>query len=75
MLRLFLFQFLKQLIHRIFKFFIILPCFGRIDKFKQRGKILFLLRGLIIDVADQSTIQKSLCFHPKILRRFLPFVE
>ena len=71
MLRFFPFQFLKQLVHGIFKFFIIFPCFGRIDQFQKRGEILFFLRGFVIDIANQRTIQKPLGFHPKIFRRFL----
>ena len=60
MLRFLPFQFLKQLIHRIFKFFIILPGFGSVDEFQKRGEVLFFLRRFIIDVADQRTIQKPL---------------
>ena len=56
--RVFCLQFLKQLVHRIFKFLIILSCLRSIDKFKQCGKILFVLRCFIIDVPNQGTIQK-----------------
>ena len=73
MLRFLPFQFLKQLIHRIFKFFIIFPGFRCVDQFQERRKVLFFLRSFIINVADQRTIQKPLSFHPKILRRFFAF--
>ena len=53
MFRLLLFQFRKQFIHRILKFFVILAGFAGIDKFQQRGEVLFFFRGFIVDIADE----------------------
>ena len=58
MFRLLLFQFLKKLIHRIPKFFVILTGFAGVDELQQRGEVLLLLRGLIPDVADQCTVKQ-----------------
>ena len=52
MLWFFLFQFLKQFINCIFKFFIIFPCLRSIDKFQKRGKILFFFRRFVIDIPN-----------------------
>jgi len=59
MFRLFLFQFLKQIIYGILKFFIILAGFAGVDKLQQRGEVLFFLRGFIPDVADQCTVEQA----------------
>ena len=65
MIRLLLFQVFKHQIHRILKILIILTDLHGIDKFDERGKVLFLLGCLIMDVADESTIEKSLCLVPE----------
>ena len=57
MLRFLLFQFIKKLIHRILKFFIILTGFAGVDELQQRGEVLLLLRGFIPDVADQCAVE------------------
>ena len=59
MIRLFLFQVFKHQIHRILEILIILTDLHGIDKFDERGKVLFLLRCLIMDVADESTMDKN----------------
>ena len=58
-LRLLLFQFLKQFIHRILKFFVILAGFAGVDELQQRGEVLLLLRGFIPDVADQCAVEQA----------------
>ena len=59
MLRLLLFQFLKKLIHRIPKFFVILTGFAGVDELQQRGKVLFFLRGFIPDIANQCAVEQA----------------
>ena len=71
MFRLLLFQFLKKLVHRILKFFVILTGFAGIDKLQQRGEVLLLLRGFIPDVANQCTVEQPFRFDPKIFARLL----
>ena len=56
------FQFLEQHIHGIFEVFIVFPGLAGIDEFQQCGEILFLLRGLVPDVADQGTVELPLFY-------------
>ena len=56
----FLFQRLKHEIHRIFKFLIIFSDLRGVDEFDQRGEILFLDRGLIVDVTDERRKSEQL---------------
>ena len=65
MVRLLLFQVFKHQIHRILEILIILTDLHGIDKFDERGKVLFLLGCLIMDVADESTIEQCLCLVPE----------
>ena len=71
MLRFLLFQFLKKLIHRILKLFVILAGFACVDELQQRGEVLLLLRGFIPDVANQCTVEQPFCFDPEIFARLL----
>ncbi len=64
-IRIFLFQRLKHEIHGIFEFLIIFSHFRSVDEFDQRGKILFFVRGLIVDVADERSIQSVSAFTQK----------
>ena len=59
MFRLLLFQFIKKLVHRILKFFVILTGFACVDELQQRGEVLLLLRGFIPDVADQCAVEQA----------------
>ena len=70
-LRFLLFQFLKKLIHRILKFFVILTGFAGIDELQQRGEVLFFLRGFIPDVADQCAVEQPFRLDPEILAGLL----
>ena len=70
MFRLLLFQFLKKLIHRIPKFFVILTGFAGVDELQQRGEVLLLFRGFIPDVADQCAVEQSFGLDPEILAGF-----
>ena len=65
MIRLFLFQVFKHQIHRILEILIILTDLHGIDEFDECGKVLFLLRCLIMDVADEGTVKKGLCLVPE----------
>lgn len=70
--RIFCFQFFKQFIHCIFKFFIILPGLTGIDKLQQSRKVLFFLRCLIPDVSDQCRIQRRSALTQKSSFDFSP---
>ena len=67
MFRLFLFQFLKQIIYGILKFFVILTGFAGVDELQQRGEVLFFVRGFIPDVADQCAVEQPFRLDPEIL--------
>ena len=71
MFRLLLFQFLKKLIHRIPKFFVILTGFAGVDELQQRGKVLFFLRGFIPDIANQCAVEQAFSLDPEILAGLL----
>ena len=71
MLRFLLFQFLKKLIHRILKLFVILTGFACVDELQQRGEVLLLLRGFIPDVANQCTVEQPFRLDPEIFARLL----
>ena len=71
MLRFLLFQFLKKLIHRILKLFVILAGFACVDELQQRGEVLLLLRGFIPDVANQCTVEQAFGLDPEIFARLL----
>ena len=72
--RVFLFQSVKEKVNRIFERFIILPDFHGIYHFYQSGEVLLVLGSLIIDVADQCRIKQRFGLHPKIVPGFsFPF--
>ena len=60
-------QLLKHEIDRVLKFLIVLPYLHRVDKFNESREVLFLHRGLIMDIADQGAIQKCLRLQPEIV--------
>ena len=65
MIRIFFLQLIKYQVHGIFIFLIILPDLHGVDKFDECGEILFLYRGLIVDVANECSIQKRLRLLPE----------
>ena len=67
MVRFFLFQSFKHLIHWILKGFIILAYFHRIQEFNQCCKVLLFQRCLIVDITNQSTIQQGLRLRPEFV--------
>ena len=72
MLRLLLFQFLEQFIHRILKFFIILAGFAGIDELQQGGEVLLFLRGFIPDIANQCAVEQASALTQKSSPDFSP---
>ena len=51
-------QLVKHQVHGILKFLIIRPDLHSVNELNERGKILFLHRGLIVDVADAGAVQQ-----------------
>ena len=72
MLRVFFFQPFKHEVNRALKFRVVLAGFAGVYHFKQRGKVLFFLRGFVVDIADKGAVEKPFRLHPKILAGFLP---
>ena len=61
MVRIFLLQIFKHQIDRVLKILVIFTDFHSVDEFDERGKVLFLLRCLIVDVPDESTVKQDFC--------------
>ena len=72
MLRVFFLQPFKHEVNGALKFRVVLTGFTGVYHVKQRGKILFFLRGFIVDITDKGAVEKPFRFYPKILAGFLP---
>ena len=59
-IRFLLCQVFKHQIYLILKFLVVLPNLHGVYHLHQRRKILFLLRGFIMDVADERGIKQRL---------------
>ena len=66
MLRIFLRQFFKIQIHRVFVILIIFPDIHLVQHIDQRGEVLLLRWKLIMDIAYKGNIQKRLRFDPEV---------
>ena len=74
MVRVFLLQRVKEKVNGIFEGLVILPDLHCVYHFYQGGKVLFVCRGLIIDIADQRRIQQRLGLDPEVVAGFsFPF--
>ena len=61
------FQLVEHQVHLIFELLVILPHLHRVDELDEGGEILFLHRGLIVDIADERAVQKRLRLDPEIV--------
>ena len=52
------FQLVEHQVNGVFAFLVILPNFHAVYHLDEGGKILFLHRGLIVDVPNQGTVQQ-----------------
>ena len=52
------FQLVEHQVNGVFVFLVILPNFHAVYHLDEGGKILFLRRGLIVDVPNQGTVQQ-----------------
>ena len=66
-------QLRKEQVHRALISFVILSGFTGIDKVQKCDEVLFFLRGLVPNVADQCGIIEAFRFDPEIFRRFFSF--
>ena len=55
-----LFQLIKHQVNGIFELLIVLPDLHAVYHLDERGKVLFLHRGLVVDVADERAVQQRL---------------
>ena len=53
------FQLVEHQVHLIFELLVILPHLHRVDELDEGGEVLFLHRGLVVDVADERTSTKA----------------
>ena len=58
-------QFLKQQIHRILVFLIVLQHLHGVQHFQQGGEILLLHRGFIMQIGNQGSQKQSFGFFPE----------
>ena len=61
------FQLVKHQIDGVLKFLVVLPNLHGVYHLQQRGEVLFLLRGLVVDVADECRIKQHLGLQPEIV--------
>ena len=66
-------QLRKEQVHRALISLVILSGFTGSDEVQKCDEVLFFLRGLVPDVADQCGILEAFCFDPDIFRRFFAF--
>ena len=55
-----LFQLIEHQVHGVFELLIVLPDLHAVYHLDECGKVLFLHRGLVVDVADERTVQQRL---------------
>ena len=60
-------QRVKHQVNGVFELLVILPDLHRIDELDEGGKILFLHRGLIVDIPDKGAVQKRFRLDPEIV--------
>ena len=52
------FQRVKHQVNGVFVFLIVLPDLHRVNKLNQGGEVLFLHRGLVVDISNQGAVQQ-----------------
>lgn len=72
MFRVFFLQPFKHKVNGGLKFRVVLAGFACVYHFKQGRKVLFILRGFVMDIADKGAVKKPFGLYPKILAAFSP---
>lgn len=67
MFRVLFLQVFKHDIHRVLELLIILADLHGVDELDQRGKVLLLLRRLVVDIADQCAVKEGLRLRPEFI--------
>ena len=60
-------QRVKHQVHGVLELLVILPDLHRVDELDEGGEILFLHRGLVVDIPNEGAVQKRLGLNPKIV--------
>ena len=55
------FQCIKHQVYGVFELLVILTDFHGVDELDEGGEILLLHRSLIVDIANERTIEKRFC--------------
>ena len=62
-------QRVKHQVHGVFELLVILSDLHRIDELDEGGEILFLHRGLVVDIPDEGAVQKRFRLDPDVYKR------
>ena len=58
-------QFLKQQVHRVLVFLVVLQHLHGVEHFQQGGEVLLLHRGFVMQIGNQSGLKQSFGFFPE----------
>ena len=70
MIRLTACQLLEGQIHVVLKGLIVLAHLHGVDELDERGEVLFLLRGFVVDIPDERRVEQRLGLLPEIVPGF-----
>ena len=65
--RVFGLELIKQAVHGVLELLVVLADFHAVEHFKHRAEVLLLLRGLIMDVADERHVEQLLGVRPELV--------
>ena len=65
--RVFGLELVEQAVHGVLELLVVLADFHAVEHFKHRAEILLLLRGLIMDVADERHVEQLLGVRPELV--------
>ena len=60
-------QRVKHQVYGVLELLVILPDLHRVDELDEGGEILFLHRGLVVDIPDEGAVQKRFRLDPEIV--------
>ena len=63
-------QLLEGQIHVVLKGLIVLAHLHGVDELDERGEVLFLLRGFVVDIADERRVEQRLGLLPEVVPGF-----
>ena len=60
-------EFVEQAVHGVFELLVVLTHFHRVEHFKHRAEVLLLLRGLVMNVADERHVEQLFGVRPELV--------